>query len=411
MGRSLKSLKQGRGGNKGKAGVFPARVQAVILNDEDYPDLFKRKDEWASIGSILFSQLQSPSKGKINFENLDKARPIFPHQKMFPVENELVFVVALPSLGIQSNVSSIEYWYFSPLNSWGSVNHNSIPDPLSQMIQAAGSSMGQSYQSIETGTPNRIQPNGEEISLGPTFIQKNNIKSLQPYQGDIFYEGRWGQSLRFGSTVKDGKPKNDWSEEGDDGDPITLIRNGQYDDGRDSWVPQNENINEDSSSIYLTSTQKIPIKTTNNEFSSYNSSPDKPDEYKESQVIINSNRLVFNAKTDSVLISGEKSVFLGGNGSLNFTAGENVVIECDDIKLGSKNATEPVILGDKFLNDLNKLLKELQKFGTAVGSAPIMIAPFTPSAAHQSSCIAISIQAAQMIGKIETYKSKISKTK
>ncbi len=71
MGRSLKSLKQGRGGNKGKAGVFPARVQAVILNDEDYPDLFKRKDEWASIGSILFSQLQSPSKGKINFENLD----------------------------------------------------------------------------------------------------------------------------------------------------------------------------------------------------------------------------------------------------------------------------------------------------------------------------------------------------
>ena len=271
--------------------------------------------------------------------------------------------------------------------------------------------MNQTYLQTEAGTPNRINPNGgSEVSLGPTFKQNSDVKILQPYQGDIIHEGRWGNSIRFGSTVKDGKPKNNWSDEGKDGDPITIIRNGQWDDGKDAWIPSIENINEDSSSIYLTSTQQIPIETINNEFTSYNTAPDKPDTYKGSQVILSSNRLVFNAKKDSVLISGEKSVFLGGNGSLNFNAGENVVIECNDIKLGNKNADEPIILGNKFLDDLSGLLLQITTLGNILGASPIMIAPFTPSPTHIASATAMAERANTMLGKIETYKSKVSKT-
>ena len=138
--------------------------------------------------------------------------------------------------------------------------------------------------------------------------------------------------------------------------------------------------------------------------------PQNTKSYIGNQIIINSDRLIFNAKTDSVLISGEKSVFLGGNGSLNFNAGKNVVVECDDIKLGNKDATEPIILGDKFLNDLSDVLSSIQQFMTTVGSTPIMIAPFTPSAAHQSSALKLAQQTGKMIAKIETYKSKVSKT-
>ena len=47
--------------------------------------------------------------------------------------------------------------------------------------------------------------------------------------------------------------------------------------------------------------------------------PEPPNTFQGNQVIINSDRLVFNAKTDHILISAEKSIFLGSNSSINFT--------------------------------------------------------------------------------------------
>jgi hypothetical protein len=82
------------------------------------------------------------------------------------------------------------------------------------------------------------------------------------------------------------------------------------------------------------------------------------------QVIINSGRLVFNAKTDHVLISGEKSVFLGGNKSVNINAGNNIVMESSDIKLGNSNASESLILGDKFLDTFDSLLESISQLCT-----------------------------------------------
>jgi hypothetical protein len=44
------------------------------------------------------------------------------------------------------------------------------------------------------------------------------------------------------------------------GDPITILRNGQpTKTSPEGWIPITENINNDLSSIYLTSTQKIPF--------------------------------------------------------------------------------------------------------------------------------------------------------
>jgi hypothetical protein len=401
----------GIAGNSSMGGgtqIKAARVRGIILNDKDHPEIFKGNNNWESIGSIFFEFVDSPSPNP-TFEELKTAKSINPNQQILPLINELVYVMTVDaSLATENSPSTPQFYYFTPINIWNSVHLNAIPDgvfgnskPLSQ---------NQNYEQTSAGSPNISDTKELEINLGKTFKALSNIKNLQPYEGDILNEGRWGQSIRFGSTVLGGEPKNTWSDVGTNGDPIMIMRNGQHDDGNDAWIPQIENINEDSSSIYLTSTQQIPIETINNEFTSYNTAPDKPNKYASSQVIINSNRLVFNAKTDSVLISGEKSVFLGGNGSLNFNAGKNVVIECGDIKLGDKEATEPIILGDKFLNDLNGLLLQIATLGNILGAFPVMVAPFTPSPAHIASATAMAERANNMIGKIESYKSKVSKT-
>ena len=65
---------------------------------------------------------------------------------------------------------------------------------------------------------------------------------------------------------------NNWSNEGDTGDPIIIIRNGQTKETDDKgWQHIKEDINNDDSSIYLTSTQQITnfIPVSDNDQSYY----------------------------------------------------------------------------------------------------------------------------------------------
>ena len=81
-----------------------------------------------------------------------------------------------------------------------------------------------------------------------------------PYEGDMILEGRFGNSIRFGSTNNSQEISNPnaWSDSGNTGDPITIIRNGQSSNlDEKGWIPTTERINEDATSIYLTSNQRL----------------------------------------------------------------------------------------------------------------------------------------------------------
>ena len=92
------------------------------------------------------------------------------------------------------------------------------------------------------------------------FKEQVNVRPLRPYEGDYTLEGRFGNSLRFGSTIDNESTNhpNPWSNEGEIGNPITILRNGQYHDMlKDSIDNIIEDINLDDSSIYLCSSQQI----------------------------------------------------------------------------------------------------------------------------------------------------------
>ena len=388
-----------------KRGIFSGRVKKVILNSESYPDLFEEIGGYSGIGGIFFSQLQAST---VNVEQDNFALPLFPNIKQPPTINEVVYIIPLPNPFSQLKPSKITYYYFRSINIWNSINHNAIPDPIYSDLEGDSK---RSYQQAEAGAKKQTPSQSPDIFLGDYFNGTKIIKPLQLYEGDIIYEGRWGNSIRFGSTSLEGIPLNTWSDEGEDGDPIMILRNGQQEEDNDPWIPQIENINEDKANIYLTSTQKIPLDAVNTKYSSYDSEPTTPNEYIEPQVILNSSRLVFNAHTDSVLLSAEKSIFLGSNDSINITAANKTVIECEDIALGKKDATEPIILGNKFLTDLQNLCTQIVALGTAlqtpIGAGP----PFVPNAAIPVPAVNVTQAAQTMLNKIESYKSKVSKTK
>ena len=83
--------------------------------------------------------------------------------------------------------------------------------------------------------------------------------------------------------------------------------------------------------------------------------PDAPGIYQGKQVIINSDRLLFNAKNDSILLFSDKAIGFSTNGSFHFDTtnlDENkFVVNSPNIYLGLNDdgnfPTEPAVLGDK----------------------------------------------------------------
>ena len=223
-------------------------------------------------------------------------------------------------------------------------------------------------------------------------------------------QGRWGNTLRLGSTVKEPKISNPWSRNGEDGDPIIILKNGQHEEGTDPWIPQVEDINTDKSSIYLTSTQAIPISVSSKKYDSYFKKPTSTDKYVGEQIILNSGRLLLNSKNDSILLSSFDTIGLNSLTSINIDS-PDTIIQSNKILLGDKYATEPIILGDKFLLDFSELMVKLisltAALQTPIGSGPpYAINPSIPVPAVQVQQIA-----QKMLNTTQQYKSKISKSK
>ena len=410
------------GGQQPKAkGVFAGRVRYCVLDKETNPQVFNDFGEWSSIGCIFYSRLGAPSKQDQPYSTDNFAKPLFPSNKNFPLENEVVYIIALPSANVQKNVQAITYYYFQPINIWMSTHHNAIPDPVHG--DSLPPSQQSDYQESEAGAVRRVTDGGTEIDLGETFKEKLDIRNLQPYEGDIFHEGRWGQSIRFGSTVKNASIPNPWSDSGNDGDPIVILRNGQTEQDEDPWVPILENINSDKSSIYLTSTQRVPLGASNTDYASYTSpwgeTPTKPGSYAGSQVMLNSGRLVFNTKSDHIILSSQRTIAFGAQTGFNFDTPANFVVKVggsgnNTINLGAKKddgADEPLILGNEFLKDFTKLVNNIITTSLALQTPIGTPAPFIPNPAVPAAAVQLQTAATTMLNKMERYKSKITFTK
>ena len=381
--------------------IISGRVKYCILNEKENPSIFKQYGEWSSIGTIFYQGISTSNNSK-EINSFPTAKPLFPNSKNYPLENEIVFLIPLPNPISQTVSNEVSYYYFQPINIWNSVHHNALPNP-----STLDPNQTQDYEQVEGGAIRKVEDGSTEITLGDTFQERLDVKNIQPYEGDVIYEGRWGQSIRFGSTVKG---ETNWSATGENGDPITIVRNGQHEDGKDPWIPQVEDINKDKSSVYLTSTQAIPIEVASKDYKSYKTSPISPSKYTNEQIVLNSSRLLFNSKSDSILMSSAKSISLNSIESVNIDS-PTTTINSKEIYLGDKNASESVILGDKFLTDMSKLLTQIIALGTALQTPIGTPVPGVPNAAIPIPATQLVEMAKKMFNNVQTYKSKVTKTK
>ena len=289
-----------------------AVVKDVVLDDTS--KYFTNVGEYNGLGSIYFEVVKG------NYKSKGFAKPYFSNISNFPLLEELVYIFSLPSPDIQNNNYKKVYYYITPINVWNSNHHNGIPNIFRST--EVPESQQRDYTQTEAGAVRRVEDGSSDIVLGKTFKEKSNIKPLRKFEGDFVLEGRLGNSIRFGSTILlNDKPITPWSTGSNSGDPVILIRNGQGDRGSVGYLPTVEDINLDPSSIYLTSTQKIPLIASSTNYFSYKTDPPtNPNQYTGKQILVNSGRLVFNTTEDHLLLSSVKSISLSSLLSVNLDA-------------------------------------------------------------------------------------------
>ena len=351
----------------------PVRVLAVILDDKTYPELFKKYGEWASIGGIIWEYVKNPTTDKSLYTK-NFALPLSPNIKHLPVENEIVLLVISSDSGVLNDVTSYQYYYLSPTNVWASSHHNATPDQIysNPGVNTLPSSQKQDYPLVGGTLVRRVNDEGTEIfKTGDPFVENSYIRTLAPYPGDVLIEGRYGNSLRFSSTSKFGL-KNNWSNYQAFNAPITILRNGQKIDFRqDPWVNISEDINTDFSSIYLTSNQQIQLTPSSFSTAGYKPNqytPKSISSYTDPQVILSSNRLVFNSKSDSIILSAAKGILLSTNDSINVDT-KLITIRSQEINLGASDARERAIKGDTFIKEMSSFLIALKQVQVALSTA------------------------------------------
>jgi hypothetical protein len=220
-----------------------------------------------------------------------------------PLKGERVLIFYLAQDFSSTTFSSDKYYYLNPVNIQGDVNTNALPG---QKNLSATGKVANSY-STTINTPNIVIGNAA-FTLGSTFKQAT-IKHIQPFEGDAYLQGRFGQSIRFGSTVLGdtsiySKSPN-WTGTRN-GDPITIISNGHAVDSSKTISFTIEDINKDKSSIYLTSNQKLGSLQSSQKNIGLGVKPASI--FTGAQIVITSDRILLNSKQDYVILSGKKGV-------------------------------------------------------------------------------------------------------
>jgi len=386
---------------------IPVRVIDVIL-DETHPE-FEFYGGWNSIGIIKYELINFPEEEQL-IQNI--AKPFLANIKSFPLKNEIVLLTKLPDTNSLNNLNDNEtYYYLNVISLWNHPHHNAFPNLLNN--NSISESQKKDYKSIEIGNVRRVTDNSTEINLNSTnnsggkFVEKTNIHPILPFTGDNIFEGRFGNSIRLGSTTKSkSQYQNNWSTSGNEGDPIIIIRNGQpLNSSDEGWLPTVENVNNDLSSIYFTSTQKLPINVSSLNYTGIRPeyAPIFPQSYNSPQIVLNSGRLLLNSTTDSILLSSKKIITLSAIEDIGINSRGNISLSSKGVRLGGREANESLIMGDSFITQFNILLDSLSLLCEALTTEPVLKSTPLIAAGLNNTIKAIK-------NVSNTFTSKISKT-
>lgn len=370
-----------------------SNVQTVIDVDRWPADLNGNKPsegdvDYTWIGRALVRlRYSSPTTQK---DKLTWAYPLESNISEYPLINEMVMVISYNN----------KYYYTRKLN-LKNLPNQSVDFSINKTLSGTDNTELYSNQQY-AGPKSKTNTDGTLNYVGVVgkyFKINNNIRSIKRYEGDLTFESRFGQSIRFG-TYDDNRDNDigiypEYKDSG--GNPMIIIRNRQRKLLGDSEtlklknspnpatiigtsIEKNaggfikEDINHDGSSIYITSGKTISKWVTTcykgmfgikEEVSSFSGQTDfKYPKLLGDQIIINTDRLILSARYGEFFNYSKKRYGIVTDSEFSLDAHNQIVISTNTktvinspaIYLGEyDNTNEPAVLGQTLCNWLYDL--------------------------------------------------------
>lgn len=381
-----------------------------------------QETEFKDIGMVKIRLLKS--QNGLPEDSCGWYYPLESNIRQYPLKGE--YVVCVNYLGMQ--------FYTQTLNFISHINTNSVPG-LSDVIDKPDPGIFSTmYSFIDSGEEPPREEKEDTFSLGEFFTRNRLIRQLKPYEGDITIQGRFGNTIRLGSNISDdedlgttGLPENQYGPS-----PSIKIRAGQLTDyysseagmdgewdgddnsskigtfeekfselghGLDAYVV--EDINADASSIYLTTNETVPLNPVTKTMGArvHHAHLEYPPTFDGKQIILNSDKIVFNTKQGGLYSYTNLSTYFATNtafvvdaeagislnspgligmhteGQVHIRGEKDIIIDTGDSKLylgtspmdDQKGELEPVVKGSMLnavLLDILDMILEAKYPGT-----------------------------------------------
>ena len=374
-----------------------AEVTQVVLKPGDVGYM-----KGTDVGKIKARYVNSEQN--VHTNDLKWAWPINTNFRCYPIVGEIV--VMAEYLG--------KRYYMHTVNRRGSVNNNIMPGlSVNRMSGLTKKGNSKEYQSNAASGGGAKLPTSDIINkIYKSFVPNNSILPTTANPGDLVIDGKFGQSIRMSAA---GKGDEQYKS------PAMYFRVGQRLSSDDPTgfltkmgfgKPLTENINDDGTSLYMTTNEKIMLvsataKDTSNTLHSVSwKTPVKgksvtvPNFWEGKQIILNSDRLIFNSRNDEMFFSSlgvtyfcTSSWFLSDamKGHVFNTKGQtvirnekNTIINSPKIFLGVKDEAKPkliegklehLVLGETLKGILEDLIDAITKAQYINGAGPASLNP------------------------------------
>ena len=281
-----------------------ALVVDIIINN-DHP-LFAV--DGYNVGMAQFRFLTS-NRFRYN-ENLNWAFAYDSNKTEYPLKGEIIYVFTALN----------RFWYLPKFNVSNRITSQDLPELLNETQQSNANISGagkSQYYKVASSSPIKVGNTAVTNQIGAYFSDLPNVYRLKHLEGDIIYEGRSGQSIRFGTSWLDGViddvTKKPFKSIKSDQSPNILIRVGPDPKAKktanSTFGQVIEDINLDKTSLWMVSDQVVSLK-----FSTQNSGihgvsvSDFPNSLSGNQLLINSDRIVMNSKIDKIIGNSAKGI-------------------------------------------------------------------------------------------------------
>lgn len=379
-------------------------VEHVVLNEDD-DNIIQAPDGKANpklvdayIGS---AKIRKSNDFSTNKKQLQFYQPLIADEGI-PLVGETVQLVKIGGTEFYKRIPSVSI-------NLGNARINA-ESKLSKKSEPASQGNSDSYAEVSQTSTATSDSEETESKLGEYFTPEG-IHKLRLYEGDRILQSRFGQSIRFSG----------YNNVDTEFSPTIIIRNRENDESRNDLERNDiteEDVNKDGSIIAMTSDKyKIPFQPgliDDGGSTNFETTPlyaEIPEEYVgNDQILINSERLIFSAKSQetlffskgnySIISDGNLTMDFGGSGKLDFgddfwlttdKNSANVWVNTGDgqIRLntdssgnsGGTGQKEPLARGETLVTLLSELIDAItqQVFATPAGptaTGPLNVASF-----------------------------------